>query len=83
MIGPSADVVESNGYRDSTMTEQNGNGYRSALTHRQAEELVEQEARLLLNVSREEAFEKLDRGELEGTAVEAELSMLRFLVSPS
>jgi hypothetical protein len=50
------------------------------LTPRQAEELAEREAWRMLAVSRDEAFQMLDRGELEGTAAEAELRMLRFLV---
>jgi hypothetical protein len=63
------------------MTNADGiNGFHHALTNRQAQELAEREARCLLDVSREEAFAMLDRGELEGTAAEAELRMLRFLV---
>jgi hypothetical protein len=57
------------------------NGVRPALSPRQANELVEREVRALLGVSRDEAFEMLERGDLDGTAAEAEVSMLKFLVS--
>lgn len=42
--------------------------------------LVEREAQALLGVSSSVAFEKLDRGELNGTIIEAELRSLRFLL---
>jgi hypothetical protein len=63
------------------MTEQNGNGYHPALTPRQAAELADREAQRILEVSSAEAFKMLDRGDLEGTAAEAEFRMLRFLVA--
>ena len=64
-----------------TVTHQNGNGYHPALSPRQAEELADREARRILEVSSEEAFKMLDRGDLEGTAAEAEFRMLRFLAA--
>jgi hypothetical protein len=57
------------------------NGDSGALTQRQAEDLAEREAQDLLSVSRDEAFAMLERGELDGTAAEAEFRMLRFLVT--
>jgi hypothetical protein len=42
-------------------------------------ELAERESQALLSVSWEDARRMLDRGELAGTAVEAELRMLAFL----
>lgn len=57
------------------------NGTRPALSPRQAIELAERETRALLGVSSEEAFEMLERGDLDGTAAEAEVSMLKFLVA--
>jgi hypothetical protein len=64
------------------MQNQNGkNGGRRALSPRQATELAERETRELLDVSSKDAFEMLERGELDGTAAEAEVSMLRFLVA--
>jgi hypothetical protein len=65
------------------MTQRNGNGYHPALTLRQANELVDREARRILDVSGDEAIEMLDRGDLEGTAAEAELRMLQFLARPA
>jgi hypothetical protein len=43
-------------------------------------ELAESEARALLGVSWQEAHQMLDRGMLTGTAVEAEMRMLMFLM---
>jgi hypothetical protein len=60
-----------------------GNGTNShdvgALTRSEIQETLEREAKGILGVSGDEAFSMLDRGELEGTAAEAELQMLRFL----
>lgn len=50
------------------------------LTQKGAEALAEREARAILGVSKEEAFARLDRGELRGTIAEAELTMLRALI---
>jgi hypothetical protein len=44
---------------------------------------VEEQARALLNVSAEEAFAQLDRGELDGTIAEVELRMMRDLLDAS
>jgi len=51
------------------------------LTREQAQELVEREAQEVLGVSAQEAFAMLDRGELNGTIIQAELSNLRWLLS--
>jgi hypothetical protein len=68
------------------MASQNGhNGSkiadRGALTRAQVEATLEQEARAILGVSREEVYAMLDRGELEGTPAEAEFSTLRSLAA--
>jgi hypothetical protein len=52
------------------------------LTRRDVERRADEQARRILGVpSREEAFRKLDAGELEGTAAEAEFASLRWLLS--
>ncbi len=43
---------------------------------------VEEKAKRLLGVPSDEAFARLDRGELRGTRAEAELTSLRFFVTP-
>ena len=60
----------------------NGNGAGILeLTEQELEALADQTARNMLHVaSRVEAFAMLDRGELAGTAAEAELRSLRFLL---
>src|SRR5206468_1700569 len=48
------------------MMDRNGRSeHHNALTPRQAEELADREARRILDVSRDEAFQMLDSGELE------------------
>jgi hypothetical protein len=51
------------------------------LTAAEAAALAEEGAHEILGVSAEEAFAMLERGELDGTVAEAEISMLRSLVS--
>jgi len=61
----------------------NGNGAqppRRTMTRPEAEAVLVREARDLLDLSPDEALAKLHRGELEGTAAEAELRMLEYLV---
>ena len=41
---------------------------------------AERDAQAMLGVSLSEAFEMLDAGRLEGTAAEAELRMVRFVL---
>jgi hypothetical protein len=65
------------------MAEQNGNLEVVDLTNSSGgtiAEIAELEARELLGVSREEAFEMLDRGELRGTAVASEFKTLSLLL---
>jgi hypothetical protein len=50
--------------------------------HRELEELAETQARSMLGVSWVDATGMLERGELAGTAAEAELRMLSFLLTP-
>ncbi len=65
----------------------NGNSGASApedvreLTHDELLGLAGAEAEGILGVPLEEAFEMLDRGDLHGTAAEAEFSMLRHLIA--
>lgn len=49
-------------------------------THAELEALAEREARQMLGVSWRDATHALQRGELAGTAAEAELRMLNFLL---
>ncbi len=53
---------------------------RQYVSPAEARAIAERQADEILGVSLKEAFEMLDRGELEGTAAEAEFSMLRFLI---
>jgi hypothetical protein len=51
-------------------------------THAQVARQADERARRILGVaSCEEAFRKLDAGELEGTAAEAEFASLRWLLT--
>ena len=50
-------------------------------THDQLLGLAEEQAYGMLGVSWDRAAEMLDRGELDGTAAEAELKMLRFMLT--
>jgi hypothetical protein len=50
------------------------------VSHAEAISIAEREAAEILDVSLEEAFQMLDRGDLAGTIAEAEFSMLRFLI---
>lgn len=50
------------------------------LTEQELRDRAETLARTRLGVSAAEAFERLDRGELNGTILESKLSMLRFLL---
>lgn len=64
------------------------NGRREAAvavyTRREAEALADRKAQAILGASsREEAFRRLDAGELAGTAAEAEFSNLRWLLTGS
>jgi len=43
--------------------------------------LAERTARQLLDVSVEDAFAMLDRGELDGTAIESSLRAIRHLIA--
>jgi hypothetical protein len=65
-------------------TSANGNKPRYAergeLSHADLEALAEQTTHALLNVSAAEAFAMLDRGELDGKAVEWHLLALRHLL---
>lgn len=66
-----------------TTKNSNGNGNspeRRALSPRQAEELFAREAEVLLDATPERAREMLDCGELAGTAADAELRALRYVV---
>lgn len=49
-------------------------------THDEIQSLAEAEAQSILGVSWPDASRMLDRGQLAGTAAEAELKMLRFLL---
>jgi hypothetical protein len=49
----------------------------------EARQYVDRQARRLLGVSSARAFSMVDSGELSGTQAEAELSLLRGLVSKS
>lgn len=57
-----------------------GSPARQYVSPAEARAIAERQADEILGVSLEDAFEMLDRGELEGTAAEAEFSMLRFLI---
>ena len=59
------------------------NGHVVYLTEAQAAKYVDRQARRLLGVPSLRAFAMLDGGELQGTQAEAELSLLRGLVSKS
>ena len=50
------------------------------LAHNEALEAAEAEAQSMLGVSLDSAFKMLDEGQLSGTAAEAELRMLRFVL---
>lgn len=51
-------------------------------SHEELTQLIEREARSLLGVSWQEAHVMLDKGALAGTAAEAEMRMLAFLLGP-
>lgn len=83
MIGLRADSEGTLDGERNTMSMKNGatkNGIGPALSPGQAAALAERETRALLGVSPDEAFEMLRRGELDGMAAEAEVTMLQFLV---
>ncbi|MCW2995218.1 MAG: hypothetical protein JWQ18_2713 [Conexibacter sp.] len=48
--------------------------------HLEAHALAERESQSMLGVPLERAFEMLEQGQLSGTAAEAELRMLRFVL---
>ena len=50
------------------------------LTIAQIKDRAERLARSMLNTSREEAFKRLDKGELDGTMVGVELAMMRSIL---
>jgi hypothetical protein len=50
-------------------------------TQHEIEALADRQALAILGVSREEAFRRLDAGELRGTAAEAEFRNLRWLLT--
>jgi hypothetical protein len=54
---------------------------RGRVSSADVQEVAEATARELLGVSAEEAFEMLDRGELEGTVAGSALASLRFLLA--
>jgi hypothetical protein len=56
------------------------NGTADALSDVEIVRRMELAARDRLGVSRAEAYRRLDRGELDGTMVEVELTMLRYLL---
>ena len=53
----------------------------SNTTPERIREIAEAESRDVLGCGLDEAFERLDRGELAGTAMEAELSTIRGLLA--
>lgn len=50
-------------------------------THDDAVRAAERDAQAMLGVPLREAFRMLDSGQLEGTAAEAELRMVRFVLN--
>lgn len=59
------------------------NGEQSVLTRAQIKQRMDREARQHLGVPGRRALAMLDRGELDGTIMQAELSMLRGLLEAS
>ena len=62
----------------------NGNGagpHHAPLEHNEVKALAEAQALAMLGLPLDDALAMVDRGELDGTAAEAEMKMLRFLLS--
>ena len=72
-------VLDYEAYR-ARADEQRYPGDTVVLSRAELEARADREAHDILGVGREEAFAMLDRGGLEGTIIQAELSMLRSLI---
>jgi hypothetical protein len=57
-----------------------GNSDDLVLSREELADYVDREAHATLGVGREEAFAMLDRGELDGSIMQAELSMMRAML---